>query len=820
MSFEQVEAGACLPGSMEIGPFFQVQNLGQDWLLKSGCSKMCDGCKSSTRLALRRCVPTSNPKMFLMISASSAGPDGCTGGLVPYPDDDLVFMAVPTGGSFVEATRLAGCTPCGARGDLACRANLEHGRLKADLLCQDCSFSACEFPNVSELGGLYNVSNSTIGTDSGYRQALVITPQLFPLLEACNQNWPDDFTLCRMLVPLLCGLVAASLVCIACRWCGGWRRGWWRGWGRGGCRVALVDKDALCQEKHFHGHLLLSSILLVLCGMSWRLFNPLVNVLKQIEASADTANFDVDAATRIAESARMVGFWVFISFCFCTVAMAFCRLLWHHVRVQLGSSIDRPEGASTKGCRWRWSVVFLLAEASASLAWLSLVFWQAEFSSAFQALRHESDLSFLSGAKASAASTEFCIRILLCWVAPHLISLRVATSTMLFVASLSSASHTLGIGSKSAILGALLGQETIALVLTIAYFHSGYASWFFLFLGLLGTMMNGLWFCIGEMRNWAPFLCGAVSAMQLTVIGLMVWQMLESISGPFFLCVLLVSLHSSYSSTALRLRLETETGETISCQRQMRRRVEDARSDYRARPECISLLSQFTKCILEESETRQIVRYGARIKFRRLCLVLGSCGLCLSVKNMILHNLAVDPWEDMNNFIASMVGSGAVIAREKDSVLTPLVEQYGRVRFQNMVWSCIGASSFALAAVLDIAGSTLVLRGFWPSCARCLNLSRMSGFIGALAFACGLITFNLPDYVNLLDFGSLHLGCILSCSVVSLSDGQGLPKKNAVRKRCGSQFCKAVASSMKSAFGAGLLAKAGAEFLPLLVSLD
>lgn len=483
MSFEQVEAGACLPGSMEIGPFFQVQNLGQDWLLKSGCSKMCDGCKSSTRLALRRCVPTSNPKMFLMISAG--GPDQCTGGLVPYPDDDLVFMAIPSGGSFVEATRLAGCTPCGARRDLACRANLEHGRLKADLLCQDCSFSACEFPNVSELGSMYNVSNSTIGTDSGYSQALVITPKLSPLLEACDQNWPDDFTLWRMLAPLLCGLVAATLLCIACRWC--------RGWCRRGCRVAFVHKDTFCQEKHFHGHLLLSSILLVLCGMSWRLFNPLVNVLNQIKASVDTANFDVDAATRIAESARMVGFWVFISFCFCTVAMAFCRLLWHHVRVQLEPSIDRPEGASTKGCRWRWSVVFLLAEASASLAWLSLVFWQAEFSSAFQALRQESDLSFLSGAKASAASTEFCIRILLCWVAPHLISLRVATSTMLFVASLSSASQTLRIGSKSAILGALLGQETIAVVLTIAYFHSGYASWFFLLLGLLGTMMNGLW---------------------------------------------------------------------------------------------------------------------------------------------------------------------------------------------------------------------------------------------------------------------------------------------------------------------------------------
>ena len=52
--------------------------------------------------------------------------------------------------------------------------------------------------------------------------------------------------------------------------------------------------------------------------------------------------------------------------------------------------------------------------------------------------------------------------------------------------------------------------------------------------------------------------------------------------------------------------------------------------------------------------------------------------------------------------------------------------------------------------------------------------------------------FNLPDYVGLLDFGSLE--------------------------RCGSEFCKALAGSMKSAVGSGLLAKAGMEFLPLLAA--
>ena len=63
---------------------------------------------------------------------------------------------------------------------------------------------------------------------------------------------------------------------------------------------------------------------------------------------------------------------------------------------------------------------------------------------------------------------------------------------------------------------------------------------------------------------------------------------------------------------------------------------------------------------------------------------------------------------------------------------------------------------------------------------------------GNLFYAAGLLVFNLPDYVGLLDFGMLQ--------------------------RCGSEFCKALAASMKSAVGSGLLAKAGMEFLPLLVS--
>ena len=72
------------------------------------------------------------------------------------------------------------------------------------------------------------------------------------------------------------------------------------------------------------------------------------------------------------------------------------------------------------------------------------------------------------------------------------------------------------------------------------------------------------------------------------------------------------------------------------------------------------------------------------------------------------------------------------------------------------------------------------------------RFSPFSQITGSLFYAAGMLVFNLPDYVGLLDFGSLE--------------------------RCGSGFCKAVAASMKSAFGSGLLAKAGIEFLPLLAS--
>lgn len=122
------------------------------------------------------------------------------------------------------------------------------------------------------------------------------------------------------------------------------------------------------------------------------------------------------------------------------------------------------------------------------------------------------------------------------------------------------------------------------------------------------------------------------------------------------------------------------------------------------------------------------------------------------------------------------------------------MRRYDLARTARALCSGLGAACFVLAFLADVLGSSLAIRYSWAPGYKFLALSRSIGFIGSLAYASGLLVFNLPDYVGLLDFGELQ--------------------------RCGSSFCSAVAFSMKTAIGSGLLAKAAVEFLPLLVSFS
>jgi len=135
--------------------------------------------------------------------------------------------------------------------------------------------------------------------------------------------------------------------------------------------------------------------------------------------------------------------------------------------------------------------------------------------------------------------------------------------------------------------------------------------------------------------------------------------------------------------------------------------------------------------------------------------------------------------------MAEVTGKGVMITRDHASVFAPLVETYGRARCQHMVCTVLGAGLFVTAAALDTLGSGSPA---W------LQACRLSGFAATLAYVSGMLAGNLPDYVGMLDFAPT-LG------------------------RCGSEFCSAVASSMRAAFGAASLVQSGAMFIPILVSL-
>jgi len=189
--------------------------------------------------------------------------------------------------------------------------------------------------------------------------------------------------------------------------------------------------------------------------------------------------------------------------------------------------------------------------------------------------------------------------------------------------------------------------------------------------------------------------------------------------------------------------------------------------------------------VLETKEAADKVRYGARIKWRRLCLLLGSASLCVAAWHFIEHCETRRPWDDVNRLIKTVAGKSIVVTREQASVFEPLVESYGHARRQHMLCNVVGAALFTLSAGLDIFGC---------GSQKLLQVCRLCGFIAMLAYTAGMLAENAPDYVGMLDFKPM-LG------------------------RCGAKFCASVASSMRTALGAAFLAHSGATYIPLLLSL-
>jgi hypothetical protein len=188
--------------------------------------------------------------------------------------------------------------------------------------------------------------------------------------------------------------------------------------------------------------------------------------------------------------------------------------------------------------------------------------------------------------------------------------------------------------------------------------------------------------------------------------------------------------------------------------------------------------------LLERREAKSKEQYGARIKWRRLSLLLGTFALAAAAVQVVDHNLHSDPWDDVNTLIESVAGASVVVSREQGAVFKPLVETYGDARWQHMGCTVLGAALFVSSMALDIFGAGR----------ECLRAGRLCGLFGTLAYVAGTLFENMPDYVGLLDF-TPTLG------------------------KCGSEFCASVASSMRAALGSAFLAHSGAFFIPLLISL-
>lgn len=354
--------------------------------------------------------------------------------------------------------------------------------------------------------GQHQVPQTPLGQRSGYNEVALATPRTLTLLRACAQGAGGEDRLddlnAGLLENFLIALALFGIALVICWSCGFLEKHcWWQRFPRLRLWARLCHRDRLEEEKHFHWCLWMGCALLTTCGLVWMRFNPLAGQLAQIENTMDTSNFDTAAAIRIVETARARGFWVFVMCAAVLFAVSLLRLL-QHVRLRVGLRPPKIDEESPCSSAWRFMVVFLLTEAGAAASFLAFVFWQGEFSTSFERQKqHASDLGFLSGVVASSTSAVFCMRVILSWIGPMTITLSLSTSSILFSASLCKVKGRANRSLNSVVLGIVLTQEVTALILAIAYFHSGYASTILLWLLFCTTAFRMLLMLLPFLQN-------------------------------------------------------------------------------------------------------------------------------------------------------------------------------------------------------------------------------------------------------------------------------------------------------------------------------
>ena len=92
----------------------------------------------------------------------------------------------------------------------------------------------------------------------------------------------------------------------------------------------------------------------------------------------------------------------------------------------------------------------------------------------------------------------------------------------------------------------------------------------------------------------------------------------------------------------------------------------------------------FYRCVFEAKEGKDRLRHGARIKWRRACLLLGAtCLVATAIMNIPLLSLDSTEvaWVDLIRLFQTYAGSDFMVTPSNTSVLAPIVEQYGKVSF-------------------------------------------------------------------------------------------------------------------------------------------
>ena len=197
--------------------------------------------------------------------------------------------------------------------------------------------------------------------------------------------------------------------------------------------------------------------------------------------------------------------------------------------------------------------------------------------------------------------------------------------------------------------------------------------------------------------------------------------------------------------------------------------------------------SAFFRCAFEVPENSNRRLYGARIKWRRICLVVGAICMTVSALNdraLLWEDTVAIAWKELIAEMESYGGDDMLITPSNSSFLAPVVDGYGAVMKSRAQIKIVVALAFIVSAFCDLYKSTR----------KWLFLSRMFGFAGGLGATASLFVGFAPDYVNLLDFSS-NL------------------------QKCGSEFCSEISKTTRLGFSSIMVAQAGATFVPILVSM-